>query len=131
MQRGNKELTILKTFVYMLGIVMMVGVLSIAYLIYKRNLSDVYEGSAQDELAQTEQACGGQLPLEINAAGSVEHVYFHNNYMIVVTKYDEIKQQIFVLDYCQGEIVRSIIVDTLSKGQADVLKHSDLNKYTG
>ena len=117
------DITLLKAFVYLMGIIMMVGTIALVSIIYKRNSSNL-----QDNTAFNKVICNGGN-ISLHSIGNIENMFVKDNKLFLLTKHDDIKQYIYVIDYCDGEVLNKISIDFSEKGKIDLIKQN--NAYTG
>ena len=104
MYRKNDEIKFLKLFVYLMGVVLMIGCLSLTYIIYKRNLPSL-------NFAKTNEAkCISQTGY-IELPERMEQLQKEGDKFIITTLPYKGKQEIVVYDYCKNIIIKRIEID--------------------
>lgn len=98
----EKELGFLKFFVYLMGFVLMFGVVILTYIVYKRHYI-VFGTSSSNESNIHEKECKtGNLELEIS--DHIENLYHDKNKIYILTKPTH-KQEIIIIDHCNQKIL--------------------------
>lgn len=122
--RKNDEIKFLKLFVYLMGIVLMIGCLSLTYIIYRRNLPslNLVKTSENDCISQTGYI---ELPERIEQLQKEE-----NKFIITTYPYKD-KQEIILYDSCKNVIIKRIEVDFNKNRTASSLELEGKDRLIG
>jgi hypothetical protein len=107
----NDNLGLLKSFVYIMGFVLMGGIIALVYIIYKHN-STILDNIP--DVASSEASCE-DLYANIELNSEAISIQNKNDKLIIVTKPEGGVQQILVFDYCKNKVMNNITVHAKNK----------------
>jgi hypothetical protein len=111
-RKSSNELSLLKFFVYTMGLVLMVGTITLTYIIYKRNIPVLKEFQ---KVEKKQEAVCENLASNFTFDSEVIQINETNNKLILLTKPQSGTQQIIIFDYCKNKIINNLYIDIKSK----------------
>jgi hypothetical protein len=99
----TKKLAAIKFTVFFLGIFLIGGVVLLGAVIFQRNQNNA-------AMHKPVPSCS-TAPLTVHTASTIENVTKEGRELTLLSTQTDGKQEIIILDYCTGDIIRTITIE--------------------
>lgn len=100
---NSTDLVYFKFFVYLMGIVLVLGCMFLSYIAYQRHLMDFPQQSA----AQPAELCNGGT-MQLHVDGEVEFSIQDGNRVFLLSKPNSNAQELLIIDYCENKLISRV-----------------------